>query len=127
MKLKVNFCEIESLLNVTILLSFSNYPEKNGASIKLPKNWEFLTSYNNYRMQNRVTCKTAMVLPLSKLFLWRCSHIRVCTYYSEMSVPILRKKMVTCSSQACFTDHGTAIPEFVAQMFNIWLDILFIL
>ena len=36
MKLKVNFCEIELLLNVTILLSFSNYPEENVASIKLP-------------------------------------------------------------------------------------------
>ena len=37
MKLKVNFCEIELPLNVTILLSFSNYPEKkNVALIKLP-------------------------------------------------------------------------------------------
>ena len=36
MKLKVNFCEIELLLNVAILLSFNNCPEKNGASNKLP-------------------------------------------------------------------------------------------
>ena len=36
MKLKVNFCETELLLNVTILLSFSNYIEENVTSIKLP-------------------------------------------------------------------------------------------
>ena len=35
MKIKVNFCKIELLLNVIILLSFSNYPEKNGASVVL--------------------------------------------------------------------------------------------
>ena len=26
-------------------------------------------------------------------------------------------------SYACFAEHGTAIPEFVVQGFNIWLDI----
>ena len=36
MKFKVNLCEIELLLYVTILLSFCNYSEKNGASVKLP-------------------------------------------------------------------------------------------
>ena len=42
MKLKVNFCEIELLLNVTILLSFSNYPEKKKApQLNYPKTGNF--------------------------------------------------------------------------------------
>ena len=36
MKLKLTFREIELLLNMIILLSFSNYPEKNVALVKLP-------------------------------------------------------------------------------------------
>ena len=72
---------------------------------------------------SKVTCKTAMVLPLSKLFLLRCSLIRVYTYCSGIFVSILRNNMVTCLSEA---DHGTAIPEFVVRRFNIWLDISFL-
>ena len=35
----------------------------------------------------------------------------------------IMKITVTCLSWACTTDHGTAIPEFVVQRFNIWLHI----
>ena len=41
MKLKVNFGEIELLLNVTILLSFSTYPEKMAPQLNYTKTGNF--------------------------------------------------------------------------------------
>ena len=41
MKLKLTFREIELLLNVTILLSFSNFPEKMLHQLNYPKTGTF--------------------------------------------------------------------------------------